>query len=138
MACSNAVWCRGFQLQHGDGNNVPTVQGVLEKTLGKIRQESRETIRMQCSGRTDAGVHAKGQVRHPLSLILGAVPSSPFSAMQTIVHASDSTSPCSISFQSCRPQTPCDAKRAGVLQGMVYSTQATPCMAFCLGKLTSL
>ncbi|KAL3161932.1 hypothetical protein ABBQ38_009014 [Trebouxia sp. C0009 RCD-2024] len=52
----------GFQLQKGTKNPVPTIQGVLEKALCQIRQESRETLRMQCSGRTDAGVHAKGQV----------------------------------------------------------------------------
>ena len=56
-------WCRGFQLQKGTRKAVPTIQGVLEKVLCQIRQESRETLRMQCSGRTDAGVHAKGQVR---------------------------------------------------------------------------
>lgn len=55
-------WCRGFQLQRGERNTVPTVQGVLERALCQIRQESRETLRMQSSGRTDAGVHAKGQV----------------------------------------------------------------------------
>ena len=54
--------CRGFQLQRGERNTVPTVQGVLERVLCQIRQESRETLRMQTSGRTDAGVHAKGQV----------------------------------------------------------------------------
>ena len=42
---------------------MPTVQGVLERALCQIRQESREILRMQSSGRTDAGVHAKGQVR---------------------------------------------------------------------------
>ena len=72
-----ALRCRGFQLQHGEGNNVPTVQGVLENALGKIRQESRETIRMQCSGRTDAGVHAKGQVRQPI-LVFKSSSSEPF------------------------------------------------------------
>lgn len=54
--------CRGFQLQTGSKKVVPTIQGVLEQVLCQIRQESRETLRMQCSGRTDAGVHAKGQV----------------------------------------------------------------------------
>ncbi|DBA69831.1 TPA: hypothetical protein ACH3X2_012548 [Trebouxia sp. C0005] len=53
---------KGFQLQRGERNTVPTVQGVLERALCQIRQESRETLRMQSSGRTDAGVHAKGQV----------------------------------------------------------------------------
>lgn len=62
MLTSDIVLRRGFQLQHGKNNNVPTVQGTLERALCKIKQESRDTLRMQCSGRTDSGVHAKGQV----------------------------------------------------------------------------
>lgn len=65
-ACNRQMRCRGFQLQRGHRNNVPTVQAVLERVICQIRQESRETLRMQCSGRTDSGVHAKGQVTlHP-------------------------------------------------------------------------
>lgn len=45
----------GFQIQP----NVHTVAGALETALQKF---SRETISINCSGRTDAGVHAKGQV----------------------------------------------------------------------------
>lgn len=61
--------CRGFQLQHGKNNNVPTVQGVLERVLCQIKQETRETLRMQCSGRTDAGVHSRGQVHNLTTLV---------------------------------------------------------------------
>ena len=45
----------GFQLQ-GD---LRTVQGELEKALAVIL---RESVRIHCCGRTDAGVHATGQV----------------------------------------------------------------------------
>src|SRR3989304_5688482 len=45
----------GFQLQSG----VPTIQGEIECALRKI---TGEEIRIVGAGRTDAGVHAKGQV----------------------------------------------------------------------------
>ena len=45
----------GFQLQSGPR----TVQGVLEQALGTVL---RTPVRLNCAGRTDAGVHAVGQV----------------------------------------------------------------------------
>ena len=45
----------GFQLQDKDR----TVQGVLEETLSEIMGGF---VRVVGAGRTDAGVHAKGQV----------------------------------------------------------------------------
>ncbi|MDY7040531.1 MAG: tRNA pseudouridine(38-40) synthase TruA, partial [Chloroflexota bacterium] len=57
----------GFQWQIGQ----PTVQGELERALAACTQEK---IRITAAGRTDAGVHARGQViafhtawRHPLA-----------------------------------------------------------------------
>ncbi len=57
----------GFQRQA----NAPTVQGALETALARVTQE---TITVLAAGRTDAGVHAAGQViafdtvwRHELS-----------------------------------------------------------------------
>ena len=45
----------GFQLQA----NSPTIQGEMEEALGKL---TGERLRVMAASRTDAGVHAKGQV----------------------------------------------------------------------------
>ena len=41
--------------------SVPTVQQVTERALGRI---AAEAVQLTCAGRTDAGVHACGQVAH--------------------------------------------------------------------------
>lgn len=48
----------GYQVQPGKR----TVQGEIEKTLTKIHKGS--SVKISASGRTDAGVHARGQVIH--------------------------------------------------------------------------
>ena len=47
----------GWQRQQ----KLPSVQGYLEKALSAV---ANTTIDVQCAGRTDAGVHATGQVVH--------------------------------------------------------------------------
>jgi tRNA pseudouridine38-40 synthase len=44
--------------------NAPTLQGLLEETIGKI---IAEPVSVQGAGRTDAGVHASGQVANFLT-----------------------------------------------------------------------
>ena len=48
----------GWQVQRG---RTPTVQGELQRVFAQIL---RERVAVMGSGRTDAGVHAKGQVAH--------------------------------------------------------------------------
>jgi tRNA pseudouridine38-40 synthase len=47
----------GWQAQ----SSLPTLQGVLEQALGRV---AAEPVGLTCAGRTDAGVHASGQVAH--------------------------------------------------------------------------
>jgi tRNA pseudouridine38-40 synthase len=47
----------GWQAQ----KDLPTVQGILQEALSKV---ANEPIYLYCAGRTDAGVHATGQVVH--------------------------------------------------------------------------
>ena len=60
-------WAVGVQYQGGGGSGwqkqpqVKTIQSQVEDALSSIAAESIETI---CAGRTDAGVHATGQVVH--------------------------------------------------------------------------
>lgn len=50
----------GFQMQ----TKLPgaTIQDRLERALHRVTRQPREELRMQAAGRTDSGVHARGQV----------------------------------------------------------------------------
>ena len=49
----------GFAAQR---NGIRTVESVLGDALEKVLRSSRELLNLGCAGRTDAGVHARGQV----------------------------------------------------------------------------
>ena len=52
---------KGFQRQ---GADVASVQRELERCLTRLTGEGRDALRLGGSGRTDGGVHARGQVVH--------------------------------------------------------------------------
>lgn len=52
---------RGWQIQNGP-QGAMTVQQAFETALHNVKGESRRVMRLQGAGRTDAGVHARGQV----------------------------------------------------------------------------
>ncbi len=76
----------GWQIQP----NVVTVQGILQDTLRKLCQE---LINLYGSGRTDAGVHARGQVAHFKTL--SKIPSA------NLRHALNELLPGSIRIYDC-------------------------------------
>ena len=43
---------------------MPTIQRELERALARLTGIDRERLRLGAAGRTDAGVHARGQVAH--------------------------------------------------------------------------
>ena len=56
---------KGFQLQNPPDKRKLTIQGELEACLTTIFNVDRRPLKVQGAGRTDSGVHARGQVRHP-------------------------------------------------------------------------
>ena len=60
---------QGWQRQ---GNTDRTIQGLLERVIG---EQTRYTVEINGSGRTDAGVHAKGQTA---SIVLAGQPEDGF------------------------------------------------------------
>lgn len=50
----------GWAVQPG----LRTVQGELESALARLLRAAPESVRLTVGGRTDAGVHARGQVAH--------------------------------------------------------------------------
>ena len=53
---------KGFQLQNTPDEKRVTIQGEIEACLIKMFVANRHTLKVQSAGRTDSGVHARGQV----------------------------------------------------------------------------
>ena len=60
LAYLGTPYC-GWQIQRTSESCRPSVQGVVRDMILKITQES---VNIVASGRTDAGVHASGQIAH--------------------------------------------------------------------------
>lgn len=80
----------GFQRQ---SPGVPTVQAALEKAISVF---TRETVTISCCGRTDAGVHATGQMA-------GMILSQPIQEMRRFVYGVNGMLPDAVSIQRCIP-----------------------------------
>lgn len=52
----------GWQVQLKGGPGVRTIQGEVERALSQVLREDRRVLGVCGAGRTDAGVHARGQV----------------------------------------------------------------------------
>ena len=56
---------KGFQLQITPDEKRVTIQGEIEACLSKMFVADRQALKVQGAGRTDSGVHARGQVCAP-------------------------------------------------------------------------
>ncbi|MBT9131538.1 tRNA pseudouridine(38-40) synthase TruA [candidate division NPL-UPA2 bacterium Unc8] len=103
----------GWQLQ----TELPTVQGELEKALKSILQEK---VKLISASRTDAGVHARGQVAN-------------FKTRTTIptnglMSGLNSALPCSIAIKSCvRVKSSFQARRSAKQKLYRYTILNSPC-----------
>ncbi len=97
----------GFQIQ----NNVPTIQRELERAIFKV---TGEAVRLRGAGRTDAGVHARGQVA-----TFEAISALP---RQTLVRALNFYLPPDISVRdACNVEKRFDARRDAISREYRYS-----------------
>ncbi|MEM7600459.1 MAG: tRNA pseudouridine(38-40) synthase TruA [Verrucomicrobiota bacterium] len=63
IAYDGTDYC-GWQIQRGVGSHANTKPSVQEEITAAIRALCDEEVTLVASGRTDAGVHASGQVAH--------------------------------------------------------------------------
>ncbi|HEY8768253.1 MAG TPA: tRNA pseudouridine(38-40) synthase TruA [Dehalococcoidia bacterium] len=96
--------------------NAPTVQGTLERALGSL---TGEPIRVAMAGRTDAGVHARGQV-------VSFVTRSRHSAA-TVVRAANALLPEAVSIRAaCEVPLDFDPRRQATSRWYRYTLDTGP------------
>lgn len=103
----------GFQLQAG----LATVQSELETALARVL---RSTVRVFCSGRTDAGVHSTGQV------VSFAVPAAALKSADATVDRSALTNPGALA-DSVAPESPgAPAESATLADSVALASAGAP------------
>ena len=103
----------GWQLQPG----VTTVQGTLEDALGVLH--SGRKIRVTGAGRTDAGVHATGQVAHAV------LPDARYT-VERLCHALNALTPEEIVVHRvCEVPATFDARRSACWRAYRYRLSAS-------------
>lgn len=103
----------GWQLQPG----VPTVQGALEAALGVV---FGKPVRVWGAGRTDAGVHATGQVAH-------AILPDQLHAPERLCHSLNALTPASLVVHRITPVPGSfDARRSALWREYRYRLATSP------------
>jgi tRNA pseudouridine38-40 synthase len=99
-----------------------TVQGVLEEALGTVL---RAPVALTVAGRTDAGVHAAGQVAH------GDVPAEAWSAVAgTVVRRLAGVLPADVRVTAAAPAPAgFDARFSALFRRYAYRVTDVPCGA---------
>ena len=100
-------------------DDVRTVQGVVEEAIAQVLRIPR--MHVQCAGRTDAGVHAHGQVVH------FDVPEIPLPEMKDLVYKFNSLLPYDVAFRSIEIAHPnFDARFAALSRSYTYLIHEGP------------
>ncbi len=111
---------RGWQSQEGRG---ATLQETIEQALGVVL---RARVRVAAAGRTDAGVHARGQVIAfdvPGDAWAGSPPANPRGRepLDRLLRSIDAVLPEDVAFLELGPATPdFDPRRDAVLRAYAY------------------
>ena len=103
----------------GSQPGTRTVQGVVEDAVSQVLRIPR--MHIQCAGRTDAGVHASGQVVH------FDVPTMPLPEMKDLVFKFNSLLPDDVAFREIEiAHQNFDARFAALSRSYVYLIHEGP------------
>jgi tRNA pseudouridine38-40 synthase len=106
---------RGFAVQPA----VPTVAGALREALGRTARMAEPPV-LTCAGRTDAGVHARGQVIHV------DLPPVPFDAVGLARAVNRQLAPSIVVLSACEVPDSFDARRSATGRAYRYLVWNAP------------